>query len=785
MKSNSVLSSLFALSAIILAFPSVFAAPPSNLQQQPAEAYGQLPLSFEANQGQTDPRVRFLVHGRGYTLFLTGDEAVINLTSTAKISAPLPSQSPDAGQSPAILHMHLAGATQTTSPAGLDRLPGISNYFTGSNPQNWHTDIPTYSRIRYANAYPGIDLVYHGNQGQLEFDFVVQPGANPNQIVLDVSSSDSTQTAAVSHSLRIDSQGDLVISANDREIRFHKPLLYQQAATGGQKKIVDGSFLLTNDHTIGFQISSYDHSRPLVIDPVLAYSTLLGGSNSSSGAAIALDEDGYAYVVGSTASTDFPVTSGAYQTTPPPPIQVDSLIFVTKLNKNGSALVYSTFLGNGFGTGIALDAQKNAYITGVSYGAGFPTTPHAFQPSINGGSDVVVAKLSASGSDLLYGTYLGGSSDEFNSFASVAVDVHGNAYITGNTSSPDFPVTPHAFQTTYIGAGDNSFGGVPQDAFVTKLNPTGTALVYSTFLGGSDFDEATGIAVDVAGHAFVTGHTLSTDFPTTPGSLQSVSPGAPLSGDDNSFVTKFAVNGSALVYSTYLGGGNCNGGSEYSIRYSIVLDPSNNAYLTGDTQCSDFPVTPHAFQTTLHGQANAYVSKLNPSGSALVYSTFLGGSGFDQGAGIAIDLTGAAYVQGQASSPDFPTTPNAFSTTRNGFANAFLTKLAPGGSTLLYSTYFGGSVTEAQQAGYVVTDAAGSAYITGNTFSPDFPTTPQAFQKTFSGNEDAFIAKFKLGIGPPTVAAQCLNDEWKLFTVPRQFAGPGDCLAYVLEQRLN
>jgi Beta-propeller repeat len=784
MKSNSALSPLFVLSAIILAFPSAFATPPSNLQQQPAEAYGQLPLSFEANHGQTDPRVRFLVHGRGYTLFLTGDEAVINLTSTAKIPAPLSSQSPDAQQSPTILHMRLAGATQTTSPAGLDRLPGVSNYFTGSNPQNWHTDIPTYSRIRYANAYPGIDLVYHGNQGQLEFDFVVQPGANPNQIVLDVSSSDSTQTAAASHSLRIDPQGDLVISANGREIRFHKPVLYQQAATGGQKEIVDGSFLLTGDHTIGFHIASYDRSRPLVIDPVLAYSTFLGGSDSASGSAIAVDADGYAYVVGSTTSTDFPVTSGAYQTTAPVPTTPNSFIFVTKINKAGSALVYSTYLGNAFATGLALDAQKNAYIVGNSYGPGFPTTPHAFQPSNNGGIDVVVAKLSASGSHLLFSTYLGGSSDEFSTYNGIAVDAYGSVYIAGDTMSPDFPVTPHAFQTIFVGAGPNSFSGIPQDAFVTKLNPTGTALVYSTFLGGNDFDEATGIAVDPVGHAFVTGHTFSTDFPTTPGSLQPVDPALPGFADD-SFVTKLNPTGTALVYSTYLGGGNCTGGAEYVVDYSVVLDPFDNAYLTGATTCSDFPVTPHAFQTTLRAQTTAYVTKLNPSGSALVYSTYLGGSSFDQGASIAIDVTGAAYVQGQTASTDFPTTPNAFSTTLKGFTNAFLTKLAPDASTLLYSTYFGGSITEAQQAGGVAVDAEGGAYITANTFSPDFPTTPNAFQKTFSGNEDAFIAKFKLGIGPPTVAAQCLNDEWKLFTIPRQFAGPGDCLAYVLEQRLK
>lgn len=780
MKPSSVLSTLFALSAIILALPSAFAASPSSLQQHLAEAYGQLPLSFEANHGQTDPRVRFLVHGSGYTLFLTGDEAVINLTSTAKIPASLSSQSTNAQQSPAVLHMRLAGASQHTSPSGFDRLPGVSNYFSGSNPQNWHTDIPTYSRVRYVNAYPGIDLVYHGNQGQLEFDFVVQPGANPNQIAFHVSSSDSTQTSAVSHPLSIDSKGDLVISTGSRELRFHKPVLYQ-STTNGEKEIVDGSFLLTNDHTIGFHIASYDRSRPLVIDPVLAYSTFLGGSNSASGSAIAVDEDGYAYVAGSTTSTDFPVTSGAYQTTPPVPTLPNSFIFVTKINKSGSALVYSTYLGDAFATGLALDDQKNAYIVGNSYGPGFPTTPHVFQSSNNGGIDVVVAKLSASGSHLLFSTYLGGSSDEVSTYNGIAVDAHGSVYIAGDTMSPDFPVTPHAFQTTFVGAGPNSFSGIPQDAFVTKLNPTGTALVYSTFLGGNDFDEATGVAVDPAGHAFVTGHTFSTDFPTTPGALQPVDPALPGFADD-SFVTKLAVNGSSLVYSTYLGGGNCTGGGEYVVNYSVALDPFNNAYLTGATTCSDFPVTPHAFQKNLRGQNNAYVTKLNPSGSSLVYSTYLGGSSFDQGASIAIDVTGAAYVQGQTESTDFPTTPGAFQTTLSSVVGSFLTKVDPRGSSLLYSTYFAGGVFEDEQAGYVAIDDAGSAYITGNTFSPNLPVTTNAFQKTFSGNEDAFIAKFKLGIGPPTSIGQCLNDEWRLFTVPRQFAGPGDCLVHVLEQ---
>src|SRR5947209_1276856 len=397
-----------------------------------SEAYGKLPLHFEANQGQTDPGVKFLSRGRGYTLFLTGrGEAVMLLGKPAPMYDRLESAAllraaakppPEPATPAAVVRMNLIGASKSPRVEGLEESPGKANYFIGNDPKMWRTNVPMYAKVKVQGVYPGVDLVYYGNQRKLEYDFIVAPGADPGSITMVVEGAERPS---------LNGQGDLVLAIEDREVRFQKPVVYQEV--DGVRREISGSYKLKSAHQVGFQVGAYDGSLPLIIDPALSYSTYLGGSGTDQGLGIAVDSGGYAYVTGFTISTNFPTTPGAFQTTS----------------------------GGGF---------------------------HAF-----------VTKLNPTGSALVYSTYLGGSSNDQG--RGIAVDPGGHAYATGATFSTNFPTTPGALQTTYGGGGD---------AFVTKLNPTGTGLVYSTYLGGSNDDQGLGIAVDSSGHAYVTGSTTST-----------------------------------------------------------------------------------------------------------------------------------------------------------------------------------------------------------------------------------------------------------------------------------
>jgi hypothetical protein len=487
--------------------------------------------------------------------------------------------------------------------------------------------------------------------------------------------------------------------------------------------------VLKGRRQVGFAVATYDTSLPLVIDPVLCYSTYLGGNSADEGRSIAVDSSGSAYVTGYTFSTDFPTTTGTFQTTT---FGGSTDAFVTKLNPTGSALVYSTYLGGGyydFGHGIAVDASGNAYVTGDTSSTDFPTTAGAFQTTLGGIRNGFVTKLNPSGSAQVYSTYLGGSYSDAG--LGIAADRSGNACVTGLTFSTDFPTTAGAFQPTFGGGGSI-------DAFVTKLNPTGSAQVYSTYLGGSGGDEGLGIAVDASNNAYVTGFTQSTNFPTTSGAFQPT-----FGGYNDAFVTKLNATGSApLVYSTYLGG------SDFERGFGIAVDTLGNAYVTG-VAGTNFPTTSGAFQTTFGGIiVDAFATKINPTGSApLVYSTYLGGSQFDQANGIAVDASDNAYVTGVTTSTDFPTTSGAFQTTFGGYSDAFVTKLNPTGSApLVYSTYLGGDADDSGNG--IAVDPSGSAYITGTTSSIDFPTTTGAFQAVLMagvGCCDAFVTKFTGG----------------------------------------
>jgi hypothetical protein len=708
-------------------------------QQQAANAYGKLPLSFEANQGQTDSQVKFLSRGSGYSLFLTRNEAVLALKKQEKKASHGPHLQPASlatrrskSESEAVLRMRLVGANATAQVTGLEELPGKSNYFIGNDPSKWRTNVPNYAKVKYANVYPGVDLVYYGNQRQLEFDLVVQPGADPKAIRLDFRAAINGRQAT----LRINDKGDLVVGG----VIFHKPVVYQPISNdetrATDKELIDGRFVFTGAHEVRFQIAAYDKSRPLVIDPTLAYSTYLGGSGLDEGLGIAVDAAGNAYVTGQTGSINFPTTPGAFQTTLKGSPRGGNA-FVSKLNAAGSALLYSTYLGSfDEGFGIAVDSSGNAYVTGETTSSDFPTTPGAFQTTFGGFTDAFVTKLNAAGSALLYSTFLGGV-DNDEGFG-IEVDASGNAYVTGRTSSFNFPTTPGAFQTTFVGTGSQF---IPGDAFVSKLNAVGSALLYSTYLGGSDEDRASGIAIDASGNAYITGTTFSSDFPTTPGAFQTTCFSCTARvGSGDAFVSKLNAAGSALVYSTYLGG---NGGD---FANAIAVDASRNAYVTGSTQSSNFPTTPGAFQTTFGGNLDVFVSKLNAAGSALLYSTYLGGSSDDEGLGIAVDSSGNTYVTGHTFSSNFPITPGAFQTAfSGGIQDAFVSKLNAAGSALLYSTYLGGSSDDSGTG--IAVDASGHAYVTGFTDSSNFPTTPGAFQTAFGGGiQNAFVSKFSFGI---------------------------------------
>jgi len=545
--------------------------------------------------------------------------------------------------------MIFIGANLEPSVVGAEELPGKANYFIGSDPANWRTDVPTYAKVRYKNVYPGIDLIYYGNQRQLEYDFVVSPGADPRRIRLGFHGADK---------LEVDAQGDLVLHTATGVIRQRKPVIYQEVE--GARREIAGGYVLEGARRVGFRVTAYDAHRPLVIDPALFYSTYLGGSDSDEGFAIAVDTAGTAYVTGGTFSIDFPTTQGAFQTTL---VGFHGVAFVTKLNSTGSGLVYSTYLGGAIadrGQAIAVDIAGNAYVTGLTFSKDFPTTPVAFQstPNLLAGNNAFVTKLNPLGSALVYSTYLGGISRDHAT--GIAVDAAGNAYVTGNTSSVQFPTTPGAYQTTFGGSNDVLI--YQGDAFVVKLDPTGSALIYSTFLGGSGDDIAYGIALDSSGNAYVVGATASTDFPTTPGAFQPTFGG----GEAHVFVAKVNPLGSALVYSTYLGG------SDHDEGFGIALDglPSPNAYVTGETRSTDFPIIPGAIQPTFAGGTgfDVFVTKLDPTGSALIYSTYLGGPGDDYGNAIAVDAlpNPNAYVTGVTASTTFPTTPGAFQTSFGG-----------------------------------------------------------------------------------------------------------------------
>jgi hypothetical protein len=555
--------------------------------------------------------------------------------------------------------MQVLGGNANPRVMGEDPLPGKVNYFLGNDSSQWHTNIPTYGMVEYQQVYPGIDMVYYGSGQQLEYDFVVAPGADPSVIRLGFAGADGVV---------VNGQGNLVLHAGGQDLLQHKPTVYQEV--NGTRQEIAGHFmllqtppsLLVTSHSplatpqVAFQLAPYDTGQPLVIDPVLSYSTYFGSSGDDYSTGIAVDPTtGDVLVTGATTSTNFPTAN---------PIQPNFGggfydAFVAQLSADGSTLVYSTYLGGSdfdSGLGIAVDPTTgDALVTGITSSTNFPTA-NPLQPNNHGGNDAFVARLSVDGSALVYSTYLGGSNDD-RGFG-IAVDpTTGDALVTGWTLSQNFPIA-NPLQP-------NNHGGY--DAFVARLSADGSALVYSTYLGGSNDDQGKGIAVDPAtGDALVTGWTLSQNFPIANPLQPSL--GGPFA--TNAFVARLSADGSTLVYSTYLGGSNFDSG------YGIAVDPTTgDALVTGSTNSANFP-TANPLQPNNAGDVDAFVARLSADGSALVYSTYLGGSGGDVGSGIAVDpATGDALVTGETNSTNFPTA-NPLQPNYGGGIDAFVARIS-------------------------------------------------------------------------------------------------------------
>jgi hypothetical protein len=699
-------------------------------------AYAALPLAFEANQGQVDPQVKYMTRANGYKLFLTNSDAVFSFHSKSSTSEPatrgrmaelkaknLPQLHSSQKDAVAVVCMQLVGGNAQAQIAAADKLPGKTNYYIGNDPRNWHTNVSQYARVSYKSVYPGIDLAYYGERSKLEFDFIVAPESNPAPIDLAFSGAQRVAT---------DASGDLVISSAAGNVVLHKPVAYQQQ--NGARHLVDARFVLKANNQVTFELGNYDRSRELVIDPTVTYATYLGGTAEDDGYAIASDSSGNAYVTGQTESTNFPTAGGVAPNTNAGEFDV----FVTKIAANGSSLIYSTYVGgsgNDSGNALAVDASGDAFVAGGTSSSNFPFSGSAFQKDLKGSLNAFVFELNPGGTALTYSTYLGGTgSDVANG---IAVDATG-AYVVGSTTSTDFPTTLNPIQGSINGS---------SNGFVSKLNPPGTALLYSTYLGGGTGDFASAVAVS-AGEAYVTGGADSPSFPTTAEAFQKTcgSDGTCNGGLPDAFVTVYNAAGSNYVYSTFLGGAGIDQG------LGIAVDSAGDAYVTGLTQSTDFPLL-SAWQKTLVGTQNAFVSQLNPAGSALVYSTYFGGSQSDTATGVALDLNLNAYVTGQTSSPNFP----LVSPTQQiigGGNDAFVSELNSAGVPV-FSTYLGGSLNENTATagvgalGAIAVDSPGAnVYVTGNTLSTDFPATQGAKQTSIGGGIDAFVVKYAFPTTP-------------------------------------
>jgi len=628
---------------------------------------------FEPNRGQAGSRVAFVARGPGYAVQLQRDG--------------------HATYGP--LGIRFAGGSPRAETAGEQPLAAVTNYYGG--PGNAAlTAIPHYQRVRFRGIYPGIDLVWQAQAGDLEYEFLVRAGADPGCIRINFSGA-----ARVS----ADSQGNLTIETGFGTIQHRRPIAWQEIA--GQRRRVAIALRL-DGATARFKLGMYDRRRPLSIDPVLSYATYVGGAGNDAGYAIAVDSAGGVYMTGATASIGFPAAGSG--------VNGNTDAFVMKFDGNG-ALLYNTVLAsnaNTSGQAIAVDPAGNAYVAGTTEAANFPATAGAWQTVFGGVADAFAVKLDPAGK-LIYGSYIGGAGQETGT--GIAIDAAGNAYISGCTSS-SFPTTSGAAQKLY--------GGGFADAFLVKLNATGSAALYATLLGGLGNDLAEAVAVDTGGRACIAGYTDSSNLAVkTP--LQP-SPG----GEGDALIACLSADGSAWTMVSYLGGSNLDQ------AYALRIDPGGNLYVAGTTYSSDFPVTAGVYQTVNAGGYDAFVAKLSPGGGSLTYSTYLGGNGSDAALALAVDSAGNVWVGGYTVSTNFPLAGAWQSAAAGGF-DGFVSQLSPDAAVLLTSSYLGGTGDDRVLG--IALDPEGLAVTTGSTLSPNFPVTPGAMQTLPPAAMNAFLAK--------------------------------------------
>jgi hypothetical protein len=734
--------------------PSPAEAPTGGRGARLQKSLTRLPVGFELNAGQADARVRFLSRGAGHSLMLTAEGATLALRTGAgpkegaRAASPRRAQGESARDTRAssfqLVGMKFLGANPRAEVAGEGRLKGSVNYFISRDPSRWRAGVPTFASVRYRELYRGVDLVYHGggDGGRLEYDFVLAPGADYRQIRLRFDGADR---------LSIGAGGELLLHTKGGTFRQSAPVVYQEV--GGARREVAGRYVLRGTREVGFRVGEYDRGAPLVIDPVLVYSTYFLYAYE-----MAVDTSGGVYVVGTaeTYSGDFPTTPGAFQRAR----RGGSDAYVAKLNPEGTELSYLTYLGGGgaspdtggeYGQDVAVDAAGNAYVTGLTYSADFPLV-NAFQPaSGGGGSEGFVAKLNPNGSALLYSSYLGGRETDWSK--SVAVDAAGAAYVFGHTFSNDFPVR-NALQPSLKG-GD--------DFFVTKVAPDGRTLEYSTYLGGggSEVGYLGDLAVDAAGAAYVAGTSYSSDYPVTPGAFQTATKTPPGGFNTDAVVTKIAPGGASLEYSTYLGG------ADIDFAHGVAVDAAGQAHVAGSTLSTDFPTQNPLYPSARNPYGNGFLTKLNASGTALVYSTYLSGTpkqtcgprrlydiaivacGGETATAVATDAAGNAYVTGNTVADDFPVPVDALQPSLNGYTDAFVIKFDPAGQAL-YSTYLGGSSSD--DGADIHADAAGTVYLFGYAYSDDFPTV-NAYRDGRARDRDTLLSSFVAKISDAPAAA--------------------------------
>jgi hypothetical protein len=672
-------------------------APAARLVSAPSpaqvrQAYDEVPLAFVPNMGQVDGSVEYSVRGDGFAYSFTPSWALLSFRR---------------GTHEQVVRLRPvdADARAVLEPRGA--LPTRVSYFRGSAR---YPNLAAYRELVYRNLWPGIDLAFHGRGNRLEYEFHVAPGADPSRIRMAYDGARDVSLGAHG-ALELDTALGIVRDPEPRSA---------QVIDGRPTKVSSRWAVDRRTGSFGVALGAFDPQRALVIDPSPRYSTILGGSANDFGIDIAVDREGSAYVGGQTISPDFPTTPGAYDRVHGGTADA----FVAKLDPSGTQLEYATYLG---GSGaeaalsIAVDDGGRAYVSGGSASADFPTTPGAFNRTHKNNEDAWVAKLSADGSDLVYSTLLPGSEIAGDFGAAIAVDRTGHAYVAGGSGSPDFPTTPRSYDPQHHGD-VNSL-----DAFVVKLKPDGSGLEFATFLGGHCNEAVTGIALDDHDRVFVTGSTLSDDFPTTKGAYDREA-----RGQDDVFVSELSADGRRLLASTYLGGK----GVDWA--QGLALGRAGDVTVTGWTESADFPTTRGAFERRHHGGEDGFVARLGAAGTKLVWSTYLAGAGDDRGRGVAVDTSGNAYVTGATSSDDFPTTPQARTRVYVGDQDAFVTKLNPTGSRLGYSTFLGGTGLDFGRS--IALDADRNAYVTGRTESADFSASANVGGTT-SGNREAFVVK--------------------------------------------